>query len=82
ARWVKIYHPVMEVANFLNPKIAGNGLPNTYMTTISNFISKYYTHCSSTIWQQIIQYKTKNGPFDHQLAWKSVHQLDPIMWWK
>ena len=48
------------------------------MTTISTFISKYYSYNSSIIWQQIIQYKTKNKPFNNELAWKSVNQIDSI----
>ncbi|CAG8725298.1 8978_t:CDS:1, partial [Scutellospora calospora] len=50
----KLYHPIIEIANFLNPKITGYGLPNNFMTIISTFISKYYSYNSSIIWQQII----------------------------
>ncbi|CAG8856326.1 1913_t:CDS:1, partial [Gigaspora margarita] len=30
----------------------------------------------------LLQYKTKTGIFDFNLAWNAIDEIDPVSWWK
>ena len=52
--WIKIYHPVMTVANLLDPFYLGKDLSIDGMMIISNFIHQYYPHTMNIIWEQLL----------------------------
>ncbi|CAG8691933.1 13564_t:CDS:2, partial [Gigaspora margarita] len=49
----------------------------TGISTNSKFIQQYYPDEANIIWQQLLQYKTKTGIFDFNLAWNAIDELDP-----
>ncbi|CAG8579805.1 8623_t:CDS:1, partial [Gigaspora margarita] len=42
----------------------------------------YYPNEADTIWQQLLQYKTRTGIFNLSLAWKAVNEVDLVAWWE
>ena len=76
-----MYHPVMEVAYLLDPKFVGCNLEEDGMLIISDFLEQYYLDDAEEIYTQILQYKSQTGPFQNQLAWKTVNKVDSITWW-
>lgn len=66
----------------MDPRYYGQKLTANSMSIISQFIQRYYPSKANTVWRQLIEYKTKTGIFNLQLAWETVNNVDPVAWWK
>ncbi|CAG8698898.1 22566_t:CDS:2, partial [Gigaspora rosea] len=74
------YDNIPQLALFYqwyHEQLESNGMP-----TISKFIQQYDPDKANIIWQQLLQYKTKTGIFDFNLAWNAIDELDPVSWRK
>jgi hypothetical protein len=80
-RWEKMYNPVMLVAHLLDPRYFGRRLPGDGMNEISEFINRYYSEDSITIYSQLMSYRAKSDCFNNTLAWNTIENVDPITWW-
>ncbi|CAG8849961.1 33504_t:CDS:1, partial [Gigaspora margarita] len=68
-------------AYLLDPKFVGCNLEEDGMSIVSDFLEQYYLDDAEDIYTQILQYKSQTGPFQNQLAWKTVNKVDSITWW-
>ena len=51
------------------------------MTTVSDFINKYYPKTCTKIYSQLLEYINHSGPFNNSMAWEIVNNVDQITWW-
>ncbi|CAG8445324.1 10092_t:CDS:2 [Scutellospora calospora] len=80
-RWNIIYDPVIEIAYLLDSRFQGKSLANDIMTTVSDFIEKYYPKTCTKIYSQLLEYLAYTGPFNNNMAWETVNTTDQITWW-
>lgn len=82
-RWEKMYHPVIIISYYLDPRYRGQELAEKYsFTFIANEISKYIDQdLSGQLAKELLYYNNKTGPFNLSMFWKSEATKNPIDWW-
>ncbi|CAG8848648.1 35140_t:CDS:1, partial [Racocetra persica] len=79
-RWNSMYNPIIEIAYLIDSKFQGETLANDIMTTVSDFIKKYYPETCTKIYSQLLEYLNHSGPFNNIMAWKTVKEVDQLTW--
>ena len=89
ARWPTLYHPVLALANLLNPSDQGRSfqgrLPNAE-TDIESVVEKLVPQLETRniVLAQMMQYRARTGLFESRamLSVADSSSVDPVTWWK
>jgi hypothetical protein len=78
-----MYHPVIIVAYYLDPRYHGQELTEKYpFSTIAQKASQLVSQdLSGKLARELLLYNNKTGPFSLQIFWEPEAVKNPIDWW-
>ncbi|CAG8451656.1 7327_t:CDS:2 [Scutellospora calospora] len=62
----------------INARFQSQSLANNIMTTVSDFVKKYYSESCTKIYSQLLEYINHSGLFNNSMAWEIVNNVDQI----
>ncbi|KAF0385584.1 zinc finger bed domain-containing protein 1-like [Gigaspora margarita] len=80
-RWNSMYNPIIEIAYLIDSRFQGKTLANDIMTTVSDFVKRYYLETCTKIYSQLLEFLNHSGPFNNTMAWETVNDVDQLTWW-
>jgi hypothetical protein len=78
-----MYHPVIIIAYYLDPRFHGQDLTDEYPFSIiaENASELVDQDSSGQLVKELLWYNNKSGPFSASIFWEPEVINDPINWW-